>query len=484
MTNDLDISNAQADADENMESKNTSNDNSKKANKFTKHDDKLAKEQDGKYEDGQMLTMVRVRFPGNAKSQPFLLGKRKFTYGQKVIAMSDRGMTVGYINSFPYEVEFNKNMLPIRSISKVATQEDVDEQKSYLKKENEAEVICLRLIEKYNLNMNLTHVEFIQFGKKAVFYFTAPERVDFRNLVKDLVAEIKMRIELRQISVRDRAAALGATGACGLQTCCSYFLTNYGNVSIKMAKNQNLALIPAKINGVCGQVKCCIKYEDDVYSNKREFLPGEHSYIRAKNGDIGKVLKLHILLEQFEMLTDRGYIRRYYKNQFDKRKCRPPKDWRFPTEFKSITKETSTVIGIEELEEELRLRKQQNNLVDNSDDIEEEGHELTDDETVAQDDEVIEKLPLDSEEDSDDKNQQSRKNNQRRAPSKRPQNNNRPRRTGGNQGNAQDGEAGENKPGANKNRSRNRNRNRNRNKGEGGNFRKPSANKSENSDNS
>ncbi len=480
MTNNEEVNNSTP-SSENPQGK---SDADKKANKFTKHDDKLAKDQDGKYEDGQILTMVRVRFPGNAKSQPFLLGKRKFSYGQKVIAMSDRGMTVGYINSFPYEVEFDKSMLPIRSISKVATQEDIDEQKSYMKKENEAEVICLRLIEKYNLNMNLTHVEFIQFGKKAVFYFTAPERVDFRNLVKDLVAEIKMRIELRQISVRDRAAALGATGACGLQTCCSYFLTNYGNVSIKMAKNQNLALIPAKINGVCGQVKCCIKYEDDVYSNKREFLPGEHSYIRTKNGDIGKVLKLHILLEQFEMLTDKGYIRRYYKNQFDKRKCRPPKDWRFPTEFKSITKENSVIIGIEELEEELRLRKQQNSLIDTNDDIEEEGHELTDDEETTSSnniDEEIEKLPLDATEDDDNsssnrsngKRQSRPRNNNRNRQDKNDQNKgdkknfnrNRPKNRDNAQGDiqAKDGEA---KPRQNRNRNRNRNKNRN--------FRKPS----------
>lgn len=459
-----------SDSQQNKHKQNPRNQQSsqKKANKFSKHDDKLAKEQEGKFEEGQVLTMVRVRFPGNAKSQPFLLGKRKFTYGQKVIAMSDRGMTVGYINSFPYEVEFDKSMLPIRSISKVATQEDIDEQKSYMKKENEAEVTCIRLIDKHKLNMNLTHVEFIQFGKKAVFYFTAPERVDFRNLVKDLVSEIKMRIELRQISVRDRAAALGATGACGLQTCCSYFLTNYGNTSIKMAKNQNLALIPAKINGVCGQVKCCIKYEDDVYTNKREFLPGEGSYIRTKNGDTGKVLKLHILLEQFEMLTDRGYIRRYYKNQFDRRRCRPPKDWKFPTEFRSITKENSVVIGIEELEEELRLRKQAflKSLNDEYDDEQEEdAHELfdEDDDTSSSDDDDIEKLPLDSTEDEADNIQKKRHDNNR--PRKRPTNKNRgPRNDKGPSNND-----GEKKP-----RPRN---NRNRNKGKGGNYRKPSGEK-------
>ncbi|OIQ17498.1 MAG: hypothetical protein BM556_11890 [Bacteriovorax sp. MedPE-SWde] len=334
--------------------------NNKHQKKVLKQDEKLVRDQEERYTEGEELQFVRVRFPGNAKSQPFLLGSRNFVYGQKVIAMSDRGMTVGYVNSFPYTVTFDKSMLPIRTISKVATPEDIEEQKNFLQKENDAEVLCIRLIAKHNLNMNLTHVEFIQFGKKAVFYFTAPERVDFRNLVKDLVSDLKMRIELRQISVRDRAAALGAIGACGLQTCCSSFLTNYGNASIKMAKNQNLALIPAKINGVCGQVKCCMKYEDDVYSQKRKFLPLEQTFIKVKNGDVGKVIKLHLLIEQFEMLTDKGQIRRYAKNQFDAKKSFPPKEWRFPREFRSIISETSTVIGLAELEEEQRENSLEN----------------------------------------------------------------------------------------------------------------------------
>lgn len=302
-------------------------------------------EKESRFKEGELLSLIRVRFPGNARSFPFLIGKRKFAYGQKVVAMSDRGMTVGYINSFPYEVKFNKSMLPLRSIAKVATEEDIRIQKDFRDHEKKAEVVCLRLIERYNLDMVLTHVEFIQFGKKAVFYFNAPERVDFRELVKDLVADLKMRIELRQISVRDRAAALGAIGACGLQTCCSSFLKNYGNVSIKMAKNQNLALIPSKLNGVCGQIKCCIKYEDDVYADKRKNLPKEMSIIKVANGDIGKVLKLHLLVEQFEILTDFGAKRRYAVSQFIGEDNLPP-NYKFPETFDHIVDETKEVIGL------------------------------------------------------------------------------------------------------------------------------------------
>lgn len=312
------------------------------SNSYNDRDEK----ENSRFKDGETITMLRVRFPGNARSFPFLVGKRRFAYGQKVIAMSDRGMSVGYVNSFPYDVTFNKSMLPIRSIAKVASPEDIRIQMEFRESEKKAEVICINLIEKYKLDMILTHVEFTQFGKKAVFYFNAPARVDFRDLVKDLVYELKMRIELRQISVRDRAAAIGAIGACGLQTCCSSFLKNYGNVSIKMAKNQNLALIPSKLNGVCGQIKCCIKYEDEVYTDKRKNLPREGSFIATRNGDCGKVLKLHILIEQFEMLTDTGIKRTYAVNQYHAKDSELDSSYRFPETFEHITNETSTVIGL------------------------------------------------------------------------------------------------------------------------------------------
>lgn len=306
---------------------------------------KQEQQQECRFKEGQKITLVKVRFPGNAKSFPFLTGKKNFSYGQKVVAMSDRGMDVGYINSFSYETTFSSSMLPLYSISKSATEEDLKKQKENIEKEKNAERICLRLIEKYDLNMNLTHVEFTQFGKKAVFYFTAPERVDFRELVKGLVSELKMRIELRQISVRDRTAALGAIGACGRQNCCSSFLKQCGNVNIKMAKNQNITLIPRKLNGVCGQIKCCIKYDDDIYSQKRQILPKEGSFIQTLNGDRGKVLKIHLLIEQFIMLTDSGKKRRYVAKQFQTNRELPP-DWKFPTKFDHIVNETKELIEI------------------------------------------------------------------------------------------------------------------------------------------
>jgi cell fate regulator YaaT (PSP1 superfamily) len=306
-------------------------------------------QEDNRFKDGQILRFVRVRFPGNSRSFPFLVGRRRIEYGQKVVAMSDRGMAVGYINSFPYEVAFNKSMLPIRSISKVASQEDITKDKEAYQQQKDAENICNDLIEQFQLDMHLTHVEFTSFGKKAVFYFIAPSRVDFRDLVKDLVGKLKTRIELRQISVRDRSAAIGGLGPCGRELCCSSFLTKYGNVGIKMAKNQDLTLNFSKLNGVCGQLKCCLQYEDEVYREKRSRLPKEGDYISTHTGEIGRVDRLHLLSEQFVMMTNQGVRKRYvvdlYKETLNKETVN------FPKEFDSISDETHKIIGMDESKE-------------------------------------------------------------------------------------------------------------------------------------
>lgn len=420
-----------------------------------------------RWTEGDEIQMVRVRFPGNSRSFPFLVGKRHFNYGQKVVAMSDRGMDVGYINSFPYSVKFKKSMLPIRSINKVADQDDILAMQGDIDRQKEAEMVAVRLIEELGLDMQITHVEIIQFGKKMVFYFTAPARVDFRELVKKLVSDLKMRIELRQISVRDRAAALGSIGACGQATCCSTFLKNYGNVSIKMAKNQNLALLPSKINGVCGQIKCCIKYEDDVYTDKRKLLPREGTFIHAANGDKGKVTKLHILIEQFDMITEKGQIRRYAKSQFHQGK-KLDKTYKFPDSFQHVVNETSNVIGLDDAqaamansfnkglsEEEIALKNLESldgdsneNLFDNL----KENIKIDESEESAP---VKSDSKESSQEDSEEKNNnrprnKSRRNNRR--------NNNGPRNN--NDGTNKDGEK------KNKNRRNRRPRNRKKNSGE------------------
>jgi cell fate regulator YaaT (PSP1 superfamily) len=310
--------------------------------------EELENREDSRFKEGQTLRFVRVRFPGNSRSFAFLIGKRRIEYGQKVVAMSDRGMAVGYVNSFPYDVTFNKSMLPVRSISKVAMEDDIVKDREAYHQQKNAENICNDLIEEYQLDMHLTHVEFTSFGKKAVFYFIAPARVDFRDLVKDLVGRLKTRIELRQISVRDRSASVGGIGPCGRELCCSSFLTKYGNVGIKMAKNQDLTLNFSKLNGVCGQLKCCLQYEDEVYREKRSRLPKEGDIISTHTGEIGRVDRLHLLSEQFVMMTNRGIRKRFvvdlYKETLNKEEAN------FPKEFESVSDETFKIIGLDEAE--------------------------------------------------------------------------------------------------------------------------------------
>jgi cell fate regulator YaaT (PSP1 superfamily) len=309
-------------------------------------DDKndLPPEEENKYKDGQVLHMVRVRFPGNSRSFAFVMGKRKMVYGQKVMAMSDRGMALGYINSFPYDLSYRDGMPQVRSISKVATEEDIKADEESYKRQKQVESLCQDLIVKHNLDMNLTHIEFTQFGKKAVFYFIAPARVDFRDLVKDLVQQLKIRVELRQISVRDRSASIGGLGPCGRELCCSSFLIKYGNVGVKMAKNQDLTLNFSKLNGVCGQLKCCLQYEDEVYAEKRKRLPKMGELIECMNGDKGRVDRLHLLSEQFEIIMPSGTRRRYVVDQFK----HPLPDLKMPEFFENgISDDTKTVQGLE-----------------------------------------------------------------------------------------------------------------------------------------
>lgn len=304
----------------------------------------VQEEERPRFQDGQMLRFIRVRFPGHTHSYPFLLGRRHLSYGQKVMALSDRGMTLGYVNSFPYEIPYQKQLEPVRTIARIAGDDDRLSAGTQEGREKEMENCCKDLIQHHQLNMNLTHVELTGYGKKAVFYFTAPQRVDFRGLVRDLTAQLKMRIELRQINVRERAAALGGLGPCGRALCCSTFLGRYGNVSMKMAKVQNLSLAPSKLNGLCGQLKCCLSYEEKVYQEKRNQLPREGQLIAAANGDRGKVLRLHLLNEEFDMLTDRGTIRRYHCEQFDPKKFSLPSEWKMPEHFDHISQETSEVV--------------------------------------------------------------------------------------------------------------------------------------------
>ncbi|MBF0300750.1 MAG: stage 0 sporulation protein [Oligoflexia bacterium] len=296
--------------------------------------------------EGALLNFVKVRFAGNPNAIEVYIGRSKFSYGQRVVALSDRGLAIGYINSFPYQVRINKSMLPLKRILRVANSIDLQNEKNNLSRAKEAKELCSKFITLLNLNMQLTHVEFTNLGKQLVFYFFSSERVDFRELLKCLNSELKVKIELRQIYFRDRSAALGGMGPCGLQLCCNRFLFPYGKVNIKMPKNQNFTLAQDRVNGVCGQIKCCMQYEDEGYSFKRKKLPLPQTYIKTKNGDIVFVLEIYILNEYFDALTDKGKKCRYTAAQYD---INDPDNLnsdklKFDINFKRVVDETTKII--------------------------------------------------------------------------------------------------------------------------------------------
>ena len=194
---------------------------------------------------------------------------------------------------------------PLKKVLRKATAEDLESQKKYKEKEPEALEICKEKIKKYNLEMDLTDVEYRFDGSKILFYFIADGRIDFRDLVKDLASVFKTRIELRQIGVRDEVKRIGGNGVCGRELCCCSFLDNFETVSIKMAKEQGIALNPSKISGNCGRLMCCLKYEQDVYAEKGARLPKVGAIVKTPSGE-GTVEGVEILKELVNVKVKNG----------------------------------------------------------------------------------------------------------------------------------------------------------------------------------
>lgn len=212
-----------------------------------------------------MPIVIGVRFKPAGKIYYFDPDTYEISSTDKVIVETARGIEFGHVVVGPREINENEIFQPLKKVLRVATEEDIKQVKENETKEKEAFKLCLEKISEHNLPMKLIEVEYTFDNSKIIFFFTAEGRVDFRELVKDLASIFRTRIELRQIGVRDEAKMLGGIGACGRVLCCHSFLGDFDPVSIKMAKEQNLSLNPAKISGICGRLMCCLKYENDVY---------------------------------------------------------------------------------------------------------------------------------------------------------------------------------------------------------------------------
>ena len=212
-----------------------------------------------------MAKVIGVRFRQAGKVYFFSPGKFHIKQGDKVIVETARGVEFGSVVSGIKEVSDETIMQPLKSVIRIATEEDKRNEERNREKEKEAFKVCLEKIREHDLDMKLINAEYTFDNNKVLFYFTAEGRIDFRDLVKDLAAVFRTRIELRQIGVRDETKIRGGIGICGRPLCCHTYLSEFAPVSIKMAKEQNLSLNPTKISGVCGRLMCCLTNEQETY---------------------------------------------------------------------------------------------------------------------------------------------------------------------------------------------------------------------------
>ncbi|MFO7154278.1 MAG: stage 0 sporulation family protein [Caldicoprobacter oshimai] len=247
-----------------------------------------------------MQTVVGVRFKRAGKIYYFDPNDIELKPGDHVIVETARGIEYGEIVVPPKEVPEEDIVPPLKKVIRKATEEDELKVKENKEKESKAFEICLREIAKHKLPMKLVGVEYTFDNNKLIFYFTAEGRVDFRELVRDLAAIFRTRIELRQIGVRDEAKMIGGLGPCGRNMCCCTFLGDFQPVSIRMAKEQKLSLNPAKISGVCGRLMCCLKFEQDFYEDVLKRMPKVNKEVLTPDGK-GIVVDINVLFEKVKV---------------------------------------------------------------------------------------------------------------------------------------------------------------------------------------
>ena len=250
---------------------------------------------DNKGELISMINVIGVRFRTAGKIYFFSPGQFAVKQGDHVIVETARGVEYGRVVSGPKEVSDDSVVQPLKSVIRIATDEDKRTVEENHQKEKEAFKICQEKIRKHNLDMKLIDAEYTFDNNKVLFYFTADGRIDFRELVKDLAAVFRTRIELRQIGVRDETKIRGGLGICGRPLCCSTYLTEFAAVSIKMAKEQNLSLNPTKISGVCGRLMCCLTNEEETYEVLNGQLPSVGDMVTTSDGLTGVVQSLSVL---------------------------------------------------------------------------------------------------------------------------------------------------------------------------------------------
>lgn len=240
------------------------------------------------------VVQIRLREAGKISYYEITESLESLGVGDYVIVEQERGLEYGQVMSEPEVLLESELQEPLKKITRVATKQDLEQIKKNKERIKDAIASCSKKITQHKLDMKLVEAEYSFDRSKIIFYFTAEERIDFRELVKDLAKDFKARIEMKQIGVRDEARMVGGFGPCGRQLCCVRFLKDFEPVTIRMAKEQNLPLNPSKISGVCGRLMCCLSYEYKTYKELLEGLPKEGQTIKTKDGP-GKVMSVNAL---------------------------------------------------------------------------------------------------------------------------------------------------------------------------------------------
>lgn len=249
------------------------------------------------------IEVIGVKFKDTGKVYFFSPAEHQVKSGDSVIVETARGIEFGAVSFGNRDVPSSEIVPPLRSVIRVATEEDIKKHDENSAKEREAYSICAQKIIDHNLGMKLIDAEYTFDGSKLIFYFSADGRVDFRELVKDLASVFRTRIELRQIGIRDEAKLLGGLGVCGRPFCCTTFLSDFVQVSIKMAKEQNMSLNSSKISGTCGRLMCCLKYEHEAYEEEIRLTPPVDSKVKTSEGT-GVVRETSPLTGKIKVLMD------------------------------------------------------------------------------------------------------------------------------------------------------------------------------------
>src|SRR6266567_4591709 len=253
----------------------------------------------------KIVTIVGIRFRPAGRIYYFDPQGASYSTGQYVIVETSRGVEAGRVVIASKKLAERELSDPLKPVLRLANEDELRMMLSFKTKEKEALVQCAQQVQQHNLPMKLVETEYTFDGSRLTFYFTADERVDFRALVRDLAATFRTRIELRQIGARDQAKLQGGLGPCGKTLCCSSWITEFGVISIKMAKEQGLPLNPAKISGVCGRLLCCLSYENDNYIQAKQSMPQVGAILRTPSGP-GRVVSVNVPRNSVEVMLESG----------------------------------------------------------------------------------------------------------------------------------------------------------------------------------